>query len=146
MQTCCKYLYLVVCIWKLWLQSDLSTACLIGFLHCNLLAIRGQGWLVWLDTDIQDTWVSDMGGYRVFKKKCVLLFLKFSISCTLIIKVSSKLFRYCASGPRGLCSRIVSFCRTEAGLTSKCGRISPADYWWYQNLCRRMLYSVAQCC
>ena len=37
------------------------------------------------------------------------------------------------SGPRVLRSRIVNFCRTEAGLTSKWGRISPAVYWWHQN-------------
>ena len=36
-------------------------------------------------------------------------------------------------GTRGLCSRIVNFCRTEAGLTSKWGRILPAVYWWHQN-------------
>ena len=52
---------------------------------------------------------------------------------TFIIKVSYKVFRYCASGPRGLYSRIVNFCRTKAGLASKWGRMSPAVYWWYQN-------------
>ena len=35
-------------------------------------------------------------------------------------------FEYCASGPGY--SKIVKFCRTEAGLTSKWGRISPAVY------------------
>ena len=36
-----------------------------------------------------------------------------------IIKESSKKFWYCASCPRGQCFKIVNFCRTEAGLTSK---------------------------
>ena len=29
--------------------------------------------------------------------------------------------------------KIVNFCRTEAGLTSKWGRILLSVYWWYQN-------------
>ena len=29
--------------------------------------------------------------------------------------------------------KIVNFCRTEAGLTSKWGRISPTVYWGHQN-------------
>ena len=36
-------------------------------------------------------------------------------------------------GPNGQCSKIVNFNRTEAGLTSKWGRISPAVQWCYQN-------------
>ena len=32
-----------------------------------------------------------------------------------------------------ICSKIVNFDRTEAGLTSKWGRISPAVQWCYQN-------------
>ena len=44
-----------------------------------------------------------------------------------------KEFRYGANGP--WCSKIVNFCRTEAGLTSKWGRISPAVYWWHQKQC-----------
>ena len=35
--------------------------------------------------------------------------------------------------PNGQCSKIVNFNRTEAGLTSKWGRISPAVQWCYQN-------------
>ena len=31
------------------------------------------------------------------------------------------------------CSKMVNFNRTEAGLTSKWGRISPAVQWCYQN-------------
>ena len=36
---------------------------------------------------------------------------------------------YCVSGPGELHSKIVNFCRTEAGLPSKWGRILPAVYW-----------------
>ena len=53
-------------------------------------------------------------------------FFVFSISFLFITKECLKEFRYCASGPG--CSKIVNFCRTEAGLTSKWGRISPAVY------------------
>ena len=48
-----------------------------------------------------------------------------------VIKECLKEFRYCASGLGS--SKIVNFCRTEAGLTSKWGRISQAVYWWHQN-------------
>ena len=47
-----------------------------------------------------------------------------------------------SSGPRGLCFKIVNFCRTETGLTSKWGRNSPAVYWWHQNQSR---YIVRRC-
>ena len=36
-------------------------------------------------------------------------------------------------GPNRQCSKIVNFNRTEAGLTSKWGRISPAVQWCYQD-------------
>ena len=60
-----------------------------------------------------------------------------------MIKQSSKKFRYFAIGPRGLCFEIVNFCRTEAGLTSKWGRISPAVYWWHQNQSRYIVWRCA---
>ena len=64
------------------------------------------------------------------------IFITFKIFCVLIsflflTKVCLKEFRYGASGPG--CSKIFIFCRTEAGLTSKWGRISPAIYWGHQS-------------
>ena len=47
------------------------------------------------------------------------------------IKECLKEFRYRVRGH--VCSKIVIFCCTEAGLTSKWGRISPEVYWWHQN-------------
>ena len=59
-----------------------------------------------------------------------------------IIKESSKKFRCCASGPKGLCFKIVNLCRTEADLTSKWGRIFQAVYWWHQN----QSSCIVRCC
>ena len=50
----------------------------------------------------------------------------FSILSPFIIIEGLKELRYCMIGPGGLCSDIANFCRTEGGLTSKWGRISPA--------------------
>ena len=57
----------------------------------------------------------------------------FSISFLFITNECLKEYWYGASGPG--CSKLVNFCRTEAGLTSKWGRISPAVYWWHQKQC-----------
>ena len=85
--------------------------------------------------------VKHLLGFRLWNFK--LIFSTYNIFCVpcsppynvyiVQIKITQclKEFRYCVSGP--VCSKIIIFCHTEAGLTSKCGRISPKVYWWHQN-------------
>ena len=57
-----------------------------------------------------------------FSEIFITSFFLFSISFLFIIKECLKEFRYCASGLG--CSKIINFCCTEAGFTTKWGRIS----------------------
>ena len=52
---------------------------------------------------------------KIFFGKNLIFSLR--VQLPFIIKESSKNLRYCASGPRGLCFKIVHFCCTEADLT-----------------------------
>ena len=58
----------------------------------------------------------------------IKIFRVFSI-IPIYIQRCLKEIRYGAIGPGGLCSKIVNFCHTETGLTSKWCRILPVVYW-----------------
>ena len=66
----------------------------------------------------------------------LFLFLKKAATserCVFNIIIIFQFIIICEIGSNERCSKIVNFNRTEAGLTSKWGRISPAVQWCYQN-------------
>ena len=88
--------------------------CRIANIWCRHVNIYGglPTWLIWINKNIS-FYSSE---YCVFNIIIIFWFM-----------ILSEL------GPKGQCSKIVNFNRTEAGLTSKWGRILPAVQWFYQK-------------
>ena len=104
------------------------------------LLIRPAGWTSWTDqldgSAGQTSWtdqldrpaglISWMDQFVLFEALASSLIRRFPFSLYIVAASESDEGLVSKIGPNGQCSKIVNFNRTEAGLTSKWGKISPA--------------------